>query len=108
MGKLKFGFANAQDVYLHDTPNKSLFDADSRLLSNGCIRLEDARRLGRWLLGSEPEPQSDAAEQHLSLPQPVPIFLTYLTLNLDGGTPALTADAYGRDPSGDTGPPVAQ
>lgn len=108
MGKLKFGFANAEDVYLHDTPDKSLFDADSRLLSNGCIRLEDARRLGRWLLGSEPEPQSDAAEQHLPLPQPVPIFLTYLTLNLDGGTPALTTDAYGRDPSGDTGPPVAQ
>jgi murein L,D-transpeptidase YcbB/YkuD len=108
MGKLKFGFANAEDVYLHDTPDKSLFDADNRLLSNGCIRLENAQRLGRWLLGSEPEPQSDAAEQHLPLPDPVPIFLTYLTLNLDTGTPALTADAYGKDPAGDTGPPVAQ
>ena len=108
MGKLKFGFANAEDVYLHDTPDKSLFDADSRLLSNGCIRLEDAQRLGRWLLGNDPEPQSDAAEQHLPLPEPVPIFLTYLTLNLDAGTPALTADAYGRDPVGDTGPPAAQ
>ena len=78
MGKLKFGFANAEDVYLHDTPNKSLFDADSRLISNGCIRLEDAQLLARWLLGSEPAPELDAAEQHLVLPQPVPIFLTYL------------------------------
>lgn len=108
MGKLKFGFANAEDVYLHDTPNKSLFDADDRLLSNGCIRLEDAQRLARWLLGSDPTPESDAAEQHLVLPQPVPIFLTYLTLKLDGETPTVTADAYGRDPSGDGGSPVAQ
>ena len=84
MGKLKFGFANAEDVYLHDTPNKSLFDADSRLISNGCIRLEDAQLLARWLLGSEPAPESDAAEQHLVLPQPVPIFLTYLTLSSTG------------------------
>lgn len=108
MGKLKFGFANAEDVYLHDTPNKVLFDADSRLISNGCIRLEDAQRLARWLLGGDPAPDPDTAEQHLVLPQPVPIFLTYLTLKLDGETPTVTADAYGRDPTGDGGLPVAQ
>jgi murein L,D-transpeptidase YcbB/YkuD len=107
MGKLKFGFANAEDVYLHDTPNKALFDSDNRLLSNGCIRLEDAQRLARWLLGTDPAPDPDAAEQHLVLPQPVPIFLTYLTLKLDGETPTITADAYGRDPTG-VGLPVAQ
>ncbi|HYX45492.1 MAG TPA: L,D-transpeptidase family protein [Sphingomicrobium sp.] len=108
MGKLKFGFANAEDVYLHDTPDKTLFDAQSRLLSNGCIRLEDAQRLARWLLGSDPAPQSDAPEQHLVLPQPVPIVLTYLTLKLDGETPTITADAYGWDPTGDASAPVAQ
>ena len=51
MGKLKFNFANPEGIYLHDTPTKSKFALSNRALSNGCIRLEDAQRLGRWLLG---------------------------------------------------------
>ena len=55
MGRLKFGFPNATDIYLHDTPTKALFAQDDRSLSHGCIRLEDAERLGRWLLGRDPK-----------------------------------------------------
>ena len=68
MGQLKFGFANANDVYLHDTPNKDLFAQDDRDLSNGCIRLEDAQRLGRWLLGSQPVATSADPDSMCSCP----------------------------------------
>jgi L,D-transpeptidase YcbB len=97
MGHLKFGFANPQDVYLHDTPEKNLFGEPNRNLSNGCIRLEDARRLGFWLLGREPATDSSAPEQHLLLPQPVPIYLTYLTAHADNGQPTFVDDIYSRD-----------
>src|SRR5919112_937676 len=55
MGQMKIPFPNGSDIYLHDTPNKDLFAQDDRLLSHGCIRLEDADRLGRWLMGREPQ-----------------------------------------------------
>ena len=58
MGRIKIGFPNGSDIYLHDTPNKELFAQDDRDLSHGCIRLQDAERLGRWLLGREPETAS--------------------------------------------------
>ena len=98
MGHLKFGFANPQDVYLHDTPEKNLFGEPNRNLSNGCIRLEDAQRLGRWLLGREPATVSDEPEQHMLLPQPVPIYLTYLTAQADGGQLGFVDDIYARGP----------
>jgi murein L,D-transpeptidase YcbB/YkuD len=78
MGHIKFGFANSQGIYLHDTPKKELFAQDHRQLSNGCIRLEDAPRLARWLMGRDPTAEVTAPEQHVLLPQAVPIYITYL------------------------------
>jgi murein L,D-transpeptidase YcbB/YkuD len=97
MGQLKIGFPNAQDIFLHDTPVKAAFNTDDRSLSHGCVRLEDAQRLGRWLLGTDPRPTSDAPEQHAKLPTPVPIYVTYLTAQAEGGQLAFVDDIYGRD-----------
>ena len=97
MGKMKFNFANPEGIYLHDTPNKALFKESNRALSNGCIRLEDAKRLGSWLLGREPVPTPGSAEQHVSLPQGVPVYVTYLTAQPHIGETALVRDVYGWD-----------
>jgi murein L,D-transpeptidase YcbB/YkuD len=97
MGHLKFGFPNPDDIYLHDTPTKSLFASDDRSLSHGCIRLEDAERLGRWLLGREPQAMSSEPEQHALLPTPVPIYVTYLTAQANNGQLSFVDDIYGRD-----------
>ena len=95
MGKIKFGFANGTGVFLHDTPNKGLFESDDRDLSNGCIRLEDADRLGRWLLrGAIPSAEASEPEQHVLLPAPVPIFITYMTAHADGKAIAFVDDVY--------------
>jgi len=102
MGHMKFGFANDQGVYLHDTPKKELFASDDRDLSHGCVRLEDAERLGRWLLGRDPSSTSSEPEQHVLLPSPVPVYVTYLTAHADDGRLTLLDDPYGRDAVGGT------
>jgi len=97
MGKMKFRFPSGEDIYLHDTPSKALFAKERRTLSNGCVRLEDARRLGRWLMGREPEITTAEAEQRLLLPQAVPIYLTYLTAQPSTAGVSYLADVYGWD-----------
>jgi murein L,D-transpeptidase YcbB/YkuD len=78
MGRMKFAFANNDGIFLHDTPKKELFAQDQRDLSNGCVRLEDAPRFARWLLGHDAEVSSDSPEQFLPLSGAVPIQITYL------------------------------
>ena len=97
MGRMKFGFPNSYDIYLHDTPSKDLFAQDDRDLSHGCIRLQDAERLGRWLLGRDPQAASNAPEQNVALPTPVPIYVTYLTAQAHDGQLSFVDDIYGRD-----------
>jgi murein L,D-transpeptidase YcbB/YkuD len=97
MGRLKIGFPNSSDIYLHDTPNKDLFAQDDRTLSHGCIRLQDAERLGRWLMGREPQSASVQPEQNVLLPAPVPIYVTYLTAHVNDGQLSYADDIYGRD-----------
>ena len=102
MGKLKFPFPNGLDIFLHDLPEREYFDRNSRTLSNGCVRLEDARRLGRWLLGTEPAAPSDTAETQVRLPQGVPIYLTYVTAQAKNGQLVYLDDPYGWDRPGST------
>src|SRR5215213_5249851 len=77
LGQFKFDLPDGDGIYLHDTPKKELFAQDQRNLSHGCVRLEDAPRLARWLLGNDP-PAASLPEQHLLLPKPVPITISYL------------------------------
>ncbi len=97
MGKLKFSFANGEDIYLHDTPSKALFAKPQRDLSNGCVRLEDAARFGRWLLGREPVAPSAEPEQFVQLPRGIPVYVTYLTAQPVDGKIVYSPDIYGRD-----------
>jgi murein L,D-transpeptidase YcbB/YkuD len=97
MGKMKFRFPSGEDIYLHDTPNKALFAKSQRTLSNGCVRLEDAPRLGRWLLGREPIAPSSDAEIRQPLPQGVQVYLTYLTAQPSTAGVTYLADVYGWD-----------
>jgi murein L,D-transpeptidase YcbB/YkuD len=77
LGHFKFDLPNGDGIYLHDTPKKELFALEARILSHGCVRLEDAQRLARWLLGKDP-PAVSAPEENILLPRPVPIMISYL------------------------------
>ena len=78
MGQVKFGFGNKEGIFLHDTPKKELFHEADRRLSNGCVRLEDAARLARWMLGRDPAAAATSPEHYVPLPQPVHVVITYL------------------------------
>jgi len=98
MGAVKFMFPNMLGIYLHDTPNKSLFARADRKLSSGCVRLQDAPRLGAWLFGGEaPRPAGARPDQEVDLPAPVPVYITYLTAAPAPGGIAFRPDAYRRD-----------
>ena len=96
MGKVKFTFPNDDGIYLHDTPDRALLKRDDRHLSNGCIRLEDAAALGKWLM-QRPLKAPKAAEQAVPLPIGTPVYLTYITAATTERGVAFRDDVYGRD-----------
>jgi murein L,D-transpeptidase YcbB/YkuD len=99
MGAIKFMLPNRLGIYLHDFPDKSLFARSDRRLSSGCVRLADAPRLARFLFGgAAPRPAGSAPEQRVDLPEPVPVYITYLTALPDPARGiALQKDVYARD-----------
>jgi murein L,D-transpeptidase YcbB/YkuD len=94
MGKMKFEMPNDYGIYLHDTPLKEKFAGD-RWISNGCVRLEDYQRFARWVFGYVPQPT--AAEQKIDLPRPIPVYLTYLTVEPSNKGVVFRPDPYGFD-----------
>jgi murein L,D-transpeptidase YcbB/YkuD len=99
MGRIKFMFPNQFGVYLHDNPRRELFEKSTRYFSGGCVRLEDAWRLSRWLFHRELTWEGHGTEEPVMLDQPVPVYITYLTAVPDGQSIAYYDDAYGRDKS---------
>jgi len=100
MGVLKFTFPNSQDIYLHDTPAKNKFAEADRADSNGCVRVEDAHRFARWLLGREPVAPGSDPEIPVQMPRGVPIYLTYITAQPSNGQLTYLRDVYGWDRPG--------
>jgi murein L,D-transpeptidase YcbB/YkuD len=97
MGRMKFMFPNELGIYLHDTPERELLRKADRRFSSGCVRLEDAPRLAKWLYGRPLAPRGTAGDQRVDLPQPVPVYITYLTAMPEGRTVAFRSDVYNRD-----------
>jgi len=83
LGAVSMQFPNPDNICLHDTPERTLFARARRALSHGCIRVEHAVELARWLLAPQPAPVQDAFERalagsksvHLLLPGPVPLYI---------------------------------
>jgi len=108
LGKVKFMFPNQNNIYLHDTPAKSLFNRDDRAFSHGCVRVEKARELAIAITkdqGGWSESKVDAAmnagkESTFSLKRKIPVYLIYFTAWADeNGNVAFFDDIYERDNS---------
>ncbi|GAB3930959.1 L,D-transpeptidase family protein [Mucilaginibacter myungsuensis] len=91
LGLVKFLFPNSYNIYLHDTPSKSLFGESARAFSHGCIRVSEPAKLARFLLRNDAKWDSvkiDKAmhrgnEQYVTLKDKVPVFLAYFTSFID-------------------------
>jgi murein L,D-transpeptidase YcbB/YkuD len=98
MGRVKFMLPNRLGIYLHDTPDKSLFRRAQRTLSAGCVRVEDPQRLADWLFGRPVDLKgSGEPEQRVDLPAPVPVYILYLTASPSPPGVVRRADVYGLD-----------
>lgn len=108
LGVVKFMFPNKHDVYLHDTPSKSLFKASSRAISAGCVRIQDPLRFAELLLAEDQGmpavsvralAQRGATENNqVILRRPVPVHLTYFTMHPDkNGKIESFKDVYGHE-----------
>lgn len=100
MGRMKFPFPNREGIFLHDTPTREYFNESNRALSNGCIRVEDYRRLASWLFGRDVAAAGSDAEQHIAMPGGVPVYVTYLTMVPSSTGLASFEDRYGWDRPG--------
>jgi murein L,D-transpeptidase YcbB/YkuD len=102
LGLVKFLFPNDFNIYLHDTPAKSLFDKDVRAFSHGCIRVEKPAELAAWVLGwpldRVEQAMHDGPDNHqVSLPRKIPVYITYLTAYISDGQLRFGNDLYDRD-----------
>ncbi len=106
LGKVKFMFPNTYNIYLHDTPTKSLFAKDVRAFSHGCIRVGSPFELAYFLLARQSDdPEglfasylNTGTEAVLNLQASVPVHLVYFTAwPNDAGAMGYRRDIYGRD-----------
>lgn len=106
LGEVKFMFPNEHFVFIHDTPSRELFRRADRLISSGCIRIEDPLSLAEILLGNPGRWNEQTLKaaiatgrtQQVRLPEPWPVLILYWTAepDHDGGVRFLR-DVYNRD-----------
>ncbi|EJG03344.1 L,D-transpeptidase family protein [Flavobacterium sp. F52] len=115
LGLVKFMFPNPDDIYMHDTPSKTLFDFEKRTFSHGCINVKMAKELAVAMLKDYPEwtqakidkAMAGKVENSFKLSKKVPIFITYFTsLVNEKGEIGFFQDVYEKDanPNGETLP----
>ncbi len=106
MGRAKFLFPNKYEVYLHDSPNRSIFNRPKRTFSSGCIRIEKPLELTAYILKDSPgwsrkriDAEIDSGRSTLVHAfAPLPIYIQYWTVWVDsGGAVQFREDIYGRD-----------
>ncbi len=106
LGRIKFMFPNQFNVYLHDTPSRSLFQRTVRSFSHGCIRLEKPIDLAEYLLAQDTSWTREKilatidsrVTREVRLPRPIDVHILYLTAWVDEqGQLHFRNDIYGRD-----------
>jgi murein L,D-transpeptidase YcbB/YkuD len=106
LGRVKFLFPNNFNIYLHDTPIKSLFKRDKRAFSHGCIRVKEPEKLAAYVLKNQPQwthekiekAMNSGDEQFVKVKDPIPVIITYYTAWVDdNGKLNFRDDIYGHD-----------
>jgi murein L,D-transpeptidase YcbB/YkuD len=105
LGGIKFVFPNRENIYLHHTPSRGLFERERRDFSHGCIRVEQPLALARFVLQDQPEwtearirqAMADGPSFTLRLAEPVPVVIAYGTALVKDGKLHFFEDLYGHD-----------
>jgi L,D-transpeptidase YcbB len=107
LGLVKFLFPNDNNVYLHSTPQQSLFARARRDFSHGCVRVEDPAALAEWVLREKPEWTGEKIraamtgkkdDVYVNLAKPITVKITYHTVVAQAnGDVHFFEDIYGHD-----------
>ncbi|GAA0878617.1 L,D-transpeptidase family protein [Algoriphagus jejuensis] len=105
LGLVKFMFPNEYNIYIHDTPARSLFAKETRALSHGCIRIQNPDQFAKILLDDEvwdddkiQEAMHQEKEETVKLDREIPVVLLYMTFWADkDGKANFRSDVYNRD-----------
>jgi L,D-transpeptidase YcbB len=107
LGHVKFSFPSQHTIYMHDTPDKYMFNASRRTLSHGCLRVKNPMELARMVLkedkGWDAEKvaeldKSGPMNNEIAIDKRIPIHLVYFTQWVDGdGKLKRYADVYGHE-----------
>ncbi len=106
MSSAKINFPNPHAVYMHDTPQKGLFNKLIRFESSGCVRVKNVRDLLVWLAKDTPGGSRSSLEAKIrsgertdvKLSKPVPVYFTYITAwSTHNGVVQFRDDIYQRD-----------
>jgi murein L,D-transpeptidase YcbB/YkuD len=106
LGLVKFMLPNRFNIYLHDTPAKSLFRYEKRDFSHGCIRLQKPFEFAYVLLARQTADPKEffqsrlrtGEETQVDLVRPIPVHIVYRTaFTTAGGDIEFRRDVYGRD-----------
>lgn len=108
LGKIKFFIQNPFSIFLHGTPDQTLFQSQDRAKSSGCIRVAFPNDLALFALNGNPKWPLEALKkttlknttQSIFLPQSLPVYLTYMTVWVDEeGRPHFAKDIYHKNES---------
>ena len=106
LGLVKFLFPNSNNIYLHDTPSKSLFQRESRAFSHGCIRVAKPKELAEAILANDSKWDSEkielamnkGTETWVTIKNEIPVYIGYFTAWMDRkGKLHFYTDVYKRD-----------
>ena len=107
LGVVKFSFPSQHTIFMHDTPDKWMFNSKQRTLSHGCLRLRNPLRVAELVL--EHDKGWDAAKvQELAKSGPlnnevliekrIPMHIAYFTASVDdAGALKTYSDIYGHE-----------
>lgn len=108
LGLMKLDMPNQHAIFIHDTPNRNLFNQDNRALSHGCVRTERAQELGMTMAILGADIDKDAVAQisrsgdytRVPMTKTFPVYIVYFTYARDvNGELRPFNDLYGRDPA---------
>ena len=107
LGHVKFSFPSQHTIYMHDTPDKWMFNSAQRTLSHGCLRVRNPMALAEMILKEDKGWDKDKiAELDRSGPlnnevvidKRIPIHLVYFTEWVDDAGKLKTyKDIYGHE-----------
>ena len=106
LGEVKFRFPNKHDIYMHDTPQRELFNHAVRTFSHGCMRTQNPGRLAEVLLEEDKgwsaahvkTLMAQGGNNQITLTKTIPVHTTYFTMIVgDDGRVQSFGDIYGQD-----------